>query len=93
MLVLQSKENGGHMTTLTIRNIDDQLKARLRANAAAHDRTVEEEALAILQGALPAMSSATGLASRIRRRFDGLEAGELELPPRAALPRAATLPE
>ena len=40
------------MTSITIANLDDRLEAGLRRQAASHGRTVEEEALTILQGAL-----------------------------------------
>ena len=40
------------MATLTIRNLDEGLKARLRLRAAKHDRSMEEEARSILRGAL-----------------------------------------
>ncbi len=40
------------MTTMTIRNIDEPLKARLRIRAAEHGRSMEEEARDILRAAL-----------------------------------------
>ena len=39
------------MATMTIRNLDDQLKARLRVQA-VHDRSMEDEARDILRAAL-----------------------------------------
>ena len=36
------------MATLTIRNLDDQVKQRLREQAAQHDRSMEAEARAAL---------------------------------------------
>jgi plasmid stability protein len=40
------------MATLSIRNIDDGLKAWLKRRAAAHGRSMEEEARRILRDAL-----------------------------------------
>ncbi len=62
------------MATLTIRNLEDPLKARLRLRAAAHDRSMEEEARQILRAALQAPPAQAGddLGSRIRARFAAL---------------------
>lgn len=40
------------MATMTIRNLDDDVKARLRVRAAQHGRSMEEEARSILSAAL-----------------------------------------
>ncbi len=40
------------MASITIRNIDDALKSRLRIQAAIHDRSMEDEARDILRCAL-----------------------------------------
>ena len=40
------------MATMTIRNLEDELKARLRIRAAQHGRSMEEEARSILRSAL-----------------------------------------
>lgn len=67
------------MATLTIRNLDERLKFRLRVRAATGGRSMEEEARQILRTALnePGPASAD-LAERIRRRFTKL--GGVELP-------------
>ena len=67
------------MATLTIRNLDDLLKSRLRLRAAAGNRSMEEEARQILRAALqvPALP-AQDLAARIRARFAGF--GDVQLP-------------
>jgi plasmid stability protein len=65
---------------LTIRNVDPQLKARLRMRAARNERSMEEEVRAILRDALPAEQEETGadLADRIRALFSPL--GGFEMP-------------
>ena len=47
---MRAKEVG--VGTLTIRNLDDLLKSRLRLRAAARNRSMEEEARQILRAAL-----------------------------------------
>lgn len=81
------------MATLTIRNLDEDLKTRLRVQAAAHGRSMEEEVRHILRRALSVRTSETGLGSRIRRRFAALGGVELELPARKEMPRAVDFTE
>lgn len=67
------------MGTLTIRNLDDSLKSRLRLRAAVRNRSMEEEARQILRTALQEPAKPTpDLASRIRARFAPL--GDVQLP-------------
>jgi plasmid stability protein len=74
------------MATLTIRQLDEKTKSRLRIRAAHHGRSMEEEAREILRSALTASSSAgENLAEAIRRRFAALGGLELKLPPRDAM--------
>ena len=74
------------MATLTIRQLDDKTKARLRIQAAHHGRSMEEEAREILRSALTVASPMGGnLAEAIRRRFDASGGVELELPRRDSI--------
>lgn len=71
------------MATLTIRNLEDPLKLRLRLRAAARNRSMEEEARQILRAALqesPARSP--DLGSRIRARFTELGDVHFSIEPR-----------
>ena len=71
------------MATMTIRNIDDLLKARLRVQAAQHGRSMEDEARDILRAALSAKRESTAsLYEAIRARFEPIGGLDLELPPR-----------
>jgi len=71
------------MATMTIRNIDDQLKARLRVQAAIHGRSMEDEARDILRAALSVEPARGGaLVEAIRARIDPLGGIDLELPAR-----------
>lgn len=67
------------MATLTIRDLDDELKQSLRIRAAHRNRSMEEEARQILRAALTeSPAPAVNLAQRIRARFSGL--GDVALP-------------
>lgn len=78
------------MSTLTVRNLDEGLKARLRVRAAQNGRSMEAEARAILRSTL-GDGSDRRLGSSIHERFAGLSADRLELPPRSEAPRAPDL--
>ena len=69
------------MASMTIRDIDDDLKARLRIQAAKHGRSMEEEARDILRSALSSGSRGS-LVKSIRRRVQSLGGVELEIAPR-----------
>ena len=73
------------MSSITIRNLDDKLKARLRLRAASHGLSMEQEVRNILHKALAedsVPSSGSELAKRINQRFQGLGADELVFPSR-----------
>jgi plasmid stability protein len=71
------------MANITIRNLDDRTKDRLRLRAAHHKRSMEEEARIILRAALEEEpKAARNLADAIAARFRPLGGVELALPPR-----------
>lgn len=71
------------MAVMTIRNIDDTIKHRLRVRAALHGRSMEDEARDILRAALSTELPRPGdLGRAIHRRFAAL--GGVDLP---AVPR------
>ncbi len=78
------------MTTLTIRNLAPELKARLRQAAATHGRSMEEEVRVILRRVLAQPDSHAGLGSRIRSRFAIEDRIDLTLPERTAVARSAS---
>jgi len=73
------------MATLTIRNLDQAVKERLRVRAAEHGRSMEAEARRILQTALgePLQPARRNLYERIHARFATLGGVDLDLPLRA----------
>ena len=70
------------MASITIRNLDDDVKTRLRARAAGNGRSMEEEARLILGDAVGAEAETCDLASIIRSYFGPTNGVDLELPPR-----------
>lgn len=71
------------MASITIRNLDDQIKEQLRITAAHNGHSMEEEARLILARALATAGRAGGLGSRIRNRFIDIGGVELDLPVRS----------
>lgn len=76
------------MVSITIRNLDDGLKRRLRIRAAEHGRSMEEEAREILRQAISTPASPDNLGEVIHRRFAALGGVDLQLPPREPMPQA-----
>ena len=77
------------MASITIRNLGDEVKRRLRLRAAEHGCSMEEEARDILRQALSEKAQGrqqTGLDlfNEIRALFEPLGGMELEIPPREA---------
>lgn len=70
------------MASITIRNLDDEVKRRLRVRAAEHGRSMEEEAREILRQVVGQEKPARNLAASIRARVAPLGGVELDLPPR-----------
>jgi plasmid stability protein len=74
------------MAVLTIRNLDDEIKTKLRMQAALHGQSMEEEVRSILRQAF-APAAVGGLGQRLQQRFAQVPT-ELTLPERN-LPRQA----
>ena len=77
---------GHRMASITIRNLDESVKRRLRLRAAQRNRSMEDEARDILRTALaqePARLK--NLADAIRRRVEPLGGVELTLPSRGPM--------
>ena len=80
------------MASITIRRLDDALKARLRVRAAHHGRSMEEEARHILKAGLAEEAArAPNLAESLRRRAVAVGGIELELPKREPVRRPPDL--
>lgn len=71
------------MAVLTIRKLDDAVKARLRIRAAQNGRSMEEEARLLLEESLATpREQPKNLAQAIRDIMAPLGGVELEIPPR-----------
>lgn len=71
------------MASMTVRNIDEGLKSRLRIRAATHGRSMEDEAREILRAALSTTHApGPNLAESIRRRVRPLGGVTLDIPAR-----------
>jgi plasmid stability protein len=80
------------MASITIRRLDEGVKARLRVRAARHGRSMEEEAREILKAELAAQpAGGPNLAQSIRRRFARVGGVELQLPARQFVRRPPRL--
>jgi plasmid stability protein len=77
------------MATLVIRDLDDDVKARLRVQAAQHGRSMEAEVRAIITNAVSGPSEAEGFLEAILDRFGELGGVDLDLPARGTRTRAA----
>lgn len=76
------------MASITIRNLDDEVKRRLRVRAAEHGRSMEEEARDILRQVVGQPGAPKNLGQSIHQRFVALGGVDLVLPDRTPM-RAA----
>lgn len=82
------------MAAISVRDLDEEVAARLKVRAARHGRSMEAEVRTILTDTLTAgEDDRPNLAQAIRERFVDIGGVELELAPRRDRPRAADLPE
>lgn len=74
------------MASITVRNLNDDVKKRLRLRAALNGNSMEEEVRQILSAVVydPAIP-AKGLGTAIHNLFKPLGGLELDLPPRDAM--------
>jgi plasmid stability protein len=78
---------GNPMASITIRNLDDNMKRKLRLRAAHRNRSMEDEARDILRTALAQEPAETkNLADAIRELVGPPGGIELELPTRGPMP-------
>lgn len=77
------------MPSVLIRNVDTALHARLKARAAAHHRSLDEEVREMLRAAVarPDVPARENLAVLAQRLFGPEHGAELDIPPRGASPQ------
>jgi antitoxin FitA len=79
------------VAAVSIRNLDEDIKRRLRIRAAQHGRSMEAEIRAILQEAVSEPEPSGGLFTTLVDRFGAIGGVDLDLPPRSTPPRAAEI--
>ncbi len=79
------------MANITIRNLDDDIRTRLRVRAAGNGHSMEEEVRQILRIAVGRAPRSRDLASIIRSHFDTYPPGATSLrPTTCGTPRASS---
>jgi antitoxin FitA len=74
------------MASITIRQLEENTKRKLRIRAARHGRSMEQEAREILKSALSQPEEQPkDLVEAIRRRFAKYGGVELNIPPRGPI--------
>jgi plasmid stability protein len=74
------------LASITIRNLDEAVKRKLRLRAAGRNRSMEDEARDILRAAVAEESAPRrNLADIIRQRIEPLGGVEVSLPPRGPI--------
>jgi antitoxin FitA len=77
------------MAAISIRNLDERVRERLRVRAASHGRSMESEIRAILTDAVSRPDESVGLAQALLDGFGAIGGVDLDLPPRTEPPRWA----
>jgi plasmid stability protein len=70
------------MASLTIRNLDESLKAKLLLQSARHGCSMEAEVRNILRQALTPSAAPPDFAERVHQRFTELHVDSLPIPAR-----------
>ena len=73
------------MASITIRNLDDDIKQCLRVRAAIHGHSMEEEVREILRRVMGETAAPRNLAASIRARVASSARADLELPVREVM--------
>jgi plasmid stability protein len=79
------------MAAVSVRDLDDSVRERLRVRAAEHGRSMESEIRAILTAAVADGDDRQELFHTLRSRFGDLGGVDLDLPARSTPARAADL--
>lgn len=75
------------MAAITVRNLDDHVKQRLRVRAARHGRSMEAEVRAIIVEAVGVEVEPKNILMALHERFAELGGVDLDIPPRNTPPR------
>lgn len=81
------------MAALSIRDLDDDVRDRLRIRAAGNGRSMEAEVRAIITAAVAQPEQEVGFAQGLRRAFLAVGGVDLDVPPRSRELRTVELPD
>jgi len=81
------------VAAISVRDLDDRVRERLRVRAAGNGRSMEAEIRAILTAAVSEAESASDLFTALLDRFGDLGGVDLPVPARSTPARAADLSE
>lgn len=81
------------MAAISVRDLDDEVRERLRVRAASNGRSMEAEIRAILTAAVSEPEPDADLFTTLLDRFGELGGVELPIPPRSSPARAADFSE
>lgn len=70
------------MASITVRNLDERVKHRLRLRAAQHGWSMEQEIRRILEETVSEHAAKGNFAERVHSRFADLEVDQLPIPAR-----------
>ena len=73
------------MASITIRNLDESLKSKLRLQSAQHGCSMEAEVRNILRQVLMSSTAPSDFTDRIHQRFAGMHVDSLPIPERQAV--------
>ena len=77
------------MAAISVRDLDDGVRERLRVRAAQHGRSMEAEIREILTAAVSEPASRADLFTTLLDRFGAVGGIDLPVPPRSSRVRAA----
>lgn len=92
LALLAKPREGDVVAAVSIRDLDDDVRERLRVRAARHGRSMEAEIRAILAEAVREPDPVENLFTALLDRFAGIGGVELDVQSRSTRPRAADLP-
>ncbi|MGL5828736.1 MAG: FitA-like ribbon-helix-helix domain-containing protein [Angustibacter sp.] len=75
------------MAAISVRNLDDEVKLRLRERAARNGRSMESEIREILTEAVRSPELDKGIVDAFLEEFGRIGGVELDIPPRTEFPR------
>lgn len=80
------------MASITIRNLDDRVKERLRVVAAQAGHSMEEHVRRLIEREVDTTLPATGFGTWMHEQFRGVDTSDFEAPARTTVAEPLRLP-